>query len=167
MLPNLLSLLRIPLGIAFIYAGPLARLILTLAAGISDALDGFLARRLGPTKLGTYLDPIGDKVFAILSFGSLYLEEALSLPLLLALFAREGALLLFFLTLWGQGKWSSHKISAFFFGKVMTTCQLLLLVWILFGLTAPPEATLFFLLLGIASYLNLLLSARKPTPQVV
>ena len=96
MLPNLLSLLRIPLGIAFIYVGPLARLILTVAAGISDALDGFFARRLGPTKLGTYLDPIGDKVFAILSFGSLYLEEALSLPLLLSLFAREGALLLFF-----------------------------------------------------------------------
>lgn len=164
MLPNLLSLLRIPLGIAFIYTGPLVRLILTLVAGISDGLDGFLARRMGPTKLGTYLDPIGDKVFTLLSFGSLYFEEALSLPLLLSLFAREGALLLFFFTLWGQGKWAHYKISAFFFGKVMTTCQLLLLVLLLFGISPPAEAPLFFLALGAASYLNLLLPTFKSIP---
>lgn len=161
MLPNFLSFLRIPLGIAFIFSGPLVRLVLTLAAALSDALDGFFARRLGPTKLGTYLDPLGDKVFALLSFGSLYFEEALPLPLLLSLFAREGALLLFFLTLWAQGKWDHYKISAFFFGKVMTTCQFLLLIGLLFGISAPPETPLFFGLLGVASYLNLLLSSRS------
>lgn len=163
MLPNFLSLLRIPLGIAFIFLGPFARLILTLTVAISDALDGFLARRMGPTKLGTYLDPLGDKVFALLSFGSLYFEEALSLPLLLSLFAREGALLLFFLTLWAQGKWDHYKISAFFFGKVMTTCQFLLLIGLLFGISAPAETPLFFGLLGVASYLNLLVASRKRT----
>jgi len=164
MLANFLSFLRIPLAIAFIFSGPFTRLILTLIAAVSDALDGFFARRMGVTKLGTLLDPLGDKVFATLSFGTLYFEEALPLPLLLALFAREGALLLFFFTLWGQGKWAKYNISAFFFGKVMTTCQFLLLVGLLFDISAPKEAPLFFVALGIASYLNLLLfSQKQPT----
>src|SRR5207249_5457037 len=48
-------------------------LILTLIAGLSDGLDGLLARRLHQqTLLGQYLDPIADKmllstVFLILS----------------------------------------------------------------------------------------------------
>ncbi len=76
--PNQLTLLRlifVPFIIINIFDGnfPWA-LVLLVAAGISDALDGQLARRLHQqTTLGQYLDPIADKLllsslFLVLSF---------------------------------------------------------------------------------------------------
>ena len=65
--PNLLTLLRlsfIPFVVSSILDGRYEiALALFVLAGISDALDGLLARALGQrTKLGEYLDPIADKL---------------------------------------------------------------------------------------------------------
>ena len=65
--PNLLTLLRlsfIPFIINSILDGRYSvALALFVLAGISDGLDGVLARSLGQrTKLGEYLDPIADKL---------------------------------------------------------------------------------------------------------
>lgn len=35
------------------------------AAGVSDAVDGWLARRLGPTRIGALLDPVADKALLV------------------------------------------------------------------------------------------------------
>ena len=66
-IPNFLSLLRIilvPLLVIFlINKAFLKALILFTALGVTDALDGFLARILKQqTVLGSYLDPIADKI---------------------------------------------------------------------------------------------------------
>ena len=69
-LPNFISLSRlllVPLQIWLIYAGRygLAFWIL-VAAGISDALDGFIAKRFDRrTPLGALLDPVADKAMLI------------------------------------------------------------------------------------------------------
>ena len=69
-LPNLISLARlllVPLEIWLILVGRygLAFWIL-VAAGISDALDGFIAKRFDRrTRLGALLDPIADKAMLI------------------------------------------------------------------------------------------------------
>ena len=65
--PNLLTLLRlsfIPFIVSSILDGHYAiALALFFLAGISDALDGLLARALEQrTRLGEYLDPIADKL---------------------------------------------------------------------------------------------------------
>ena len=65
--PNLLTLLRlgfVPFVINSIMDGHYSiALTLFILAGISDGLDGVLARSLGQrTKLGEYLDPIADKL---------------------------------------------------------------------------------------------------------
>src|SRR5580700_12060489 len=69
-LPNTLTWARIaaiPLIILLFYmpywwADPAAGLLFG-AAGITDSLDGYLARRLGQTtRLGTFLDPVADKL---------------------------------------------------------------------------------------------------------
>ena len=69
-IPNMLTLLRIaliPLFVA-IYYSPLqhASIIATLvfiAAGITDWLDGYLARKLGQhSPFGAFLDPVADKL---------------------------------------------------------------------------------------------------------
>jgi phosphatidylglycerophosphate synthase len=70
-MPNHLSLMRLGLGVAMLvldYQGVnLGWLILIgLVAGFSDLLDGALARARNLTsKLGAFLDPIGDKLFAV------------------------------------------------------------------------------------------------------
>ncbi len=72
-LPNCLSLLRIllvPFYIILLFRGNYqGAVILLIVGGLTDFLDGVLARALNQiTKLGSYLDPIGDKLFLISSF---------------------------------------------------------------------------------------------------
>lgn len=66
--PNLLSISRIALiflaGALMLEGWPISACLVGLAAGISDYLDGWLARRLGQvTELGAILDRLCDLVF--------------------------------------------------------------------------------------------------------
>lgn len=69
-LPNILTLFRIALvpafAVAFVLPGDTARLIafaIFCIAGISDALDGFAARKFNAgSDFGRMLDPIADKI---------------------------------------------------------------------------------------------------------
>jgi len=80
-LPNLLTLIRILLAPAVAYfiwradtGATVLAAVLFILAGITDGLDGYLARRLNcETRLGVALDPIADKVFAIVLVGALIL----------------------------------------------------------------------------------------------
>lgn len=77
-LPNIITVLRlflVPVIIWMIVANQLlAAFVVFLFAGLTDALDGFLARRFNwQTELGAYLDPAADKallmgVYAVLGF---------------------------------------------------------------------------------------------------
>lgn len=72
-LPNLLSMLRMAIipffAIAIFDGHPGRALILFLIAGVTDGLDGFLARVMHQTSvLGTYLDPIADKLLLITAY---------------------------------------------------------------------------------------------------
>src|SRR3972149_6416091 len=78
--PNQLTILRlifIPFVILSIFLGQYGTaFVLVLIAGISDGLDGVLARRLGQqTTLGMYLDPIADKLLLSSSFVALGLAH--------------------------------------------------------------------------------------------
>ncbi len=68
-LPNIISFARlcaVPLAIWLVLHQrfPLAFLLFALA-GISDAVDGWLARRQGGTMLGSILDPLADKALMV------------------------------------------------------------------------------------------------------
>ncbi len=68
-LPNLLTLLRVPLA-ALIWVAPanaLWLLGLMVVAAVSDWLDGWFARRAGvpPEGMGAWLDPLCDKLFIL------------------------------------------------------------------------------------------------------
>lgn len=69
-LPNIISLgrlLSVPVAIYLILHGFMtAAFWLFIAAGISDGVDGYLAKTLGQSStLGAYLDPIADKVLLV------------------------------------------------------------------------------------------------------
>lgn len=80
--PNALSLLRIfmvaPFLITVIYRQYPLALVIFAVSGISDFLDGYLARRLGQKSvLGTFLDPLGDKLLTTVAFVSLCIQGLL------------------------------------------------------------------------------------------
>ena len=66
---DLLSVLRIPLAVAFPFVSNQWRLGLLAAAAATDLLDGPLARRFGSSALGTVIDPVADKLFMASAFG--------------------------------------------------------------------------------------------------
>jgi len=68
-LPNIISFARlcaVPLAIWLVlhHRFPLA-FALFVSAGVSDAIDGWLARRRGGTVLGAILDPLADKALMV------------------------------------------------------------------------------------------------------
>jgi CDP-diacylglycerol--glycerol-3-phosphate 3-phosphatidyltransferase/cardiolipin synthase len=90
--PGLLSLARLPLAAAFPFAleRPWRALAILLAAGLSDVLDGWYARRFGQvTATGTALDPVTDKIFVTTVAVSLVLRGTFSILDVLLLSTRE------------------------------------------------------------------------------
>jgi cardiolipin synthase (CMP-forming) len=76
--PNILSTLRLVLAVAFPFVPPSWRLGLILAAGLSDAADGVLARKLGVTSWqGGILDAVADKLFTLAVLGTFTFEGRL------------------------------------------------------------------------------------------
>ncbi len=65
-LPNLLSFLRLILSPTLLFAPRDYLILIFLPLALSDALDGFLARKLKTqTELGKVLDPLADKVMVL------------------------------------------------------------------------------------------------------
>jgi len=67
----------------------LAGLLVFTLLGLTDAVDGMLARRHGATPLGALLDPIVDKIFLVATFGPLADLRIVPTWLVLVLFVRE------------------------------------------------------------------------------
>ena len=78
-LPNLISLARlfaVPLMVWLIVAGEMTVAFwVFVAAGISDAVDGFIAKRFDAiTTFGSYIDPLADKALLVSCFVALGIE---------------------------------------------------------------------------------------------
>lgn len=94
-IPNALSVFRLALLPLFLWLllGPqhdsLAVAVLMLV-GVSDYLDGYLARRLGQmSQLGAILDPVADRLYILTAVVGLGLREVIPVWLALALPARD------------------------------------------------------------------------------
>lgn len=74
--PNILTIFRlilVPVFLWLVTRGTLAGSVLALAtfaiAGITDSLDGYIARKYGSdTDLGRFLDPLADKLLVLSAF---------------------------------------------------------------------------------------------------
>jgi cardiolipin synthase len=99
-LANQLTILRILLIPVFVlllvYDARTAALIVFLLTCISDSLDGYIARTWRQqTTLGTFLDPIADKLLMVAAFATLALLNAFPLSLTILLIGRDIVLSLF------------------------------------------------------------------------
>ena len=166
-IPNLITLARILLVPVVVWAiasnQMLVAFVLFAAAGVSDAVDGFLAKRFGmASELGAYLDPLADKVLIVSIFVSLGIVEALPRWLVILVVSRDLLIVGGVMFSWILGKPVSvkpHPVS-----KVNTAVQLLLVGLVLAALgfrfdagwarTVITAAVTVLTLLSVAVYLR-------------
>ena len=137
MLPNALSIIRIiltvPIVIALLKEQYLLTLMLFLFAGITDALDGWIAKQFSfQSRLGSILDPMADKILLASTFLGLYWVGILPLWLLLLIFVRDiiivaGALGYFL----GEVNESNELLKPTLISKFNTVLQIALILFLL------------------------------------
>lgn len=132
--PNLLTLLRLFI-IPFLVINIMDRrwtlaFALFLLAGLSDALDGLMARMLSQhTQLGQYLDPIADKLLLSTLFLVLTHVGAIPRYVTVLVFSRDLGILLISTLLFATNTLRDFRPS--FFGKLNTFVQILAVVGII------------------------------------
>ncbi len=138
--PNLLTLLRLfilPFLVIAILEGHFgAAFALFVLAGVSDGLDGLLARWLSQrTTLGLYLDPIADKLLMSTLFIVLTHVGLMPRYVTVLVFSRDLGILLIATLLFATG--TLRKFQPSRFGKLNTLLQIVTLVAILFARVHP------------------------------
>lgn len=96
-IPNVLSIVRMALVAPVVWALAthryLTALVLFAVAGVSDALDGAIAKRWGwSTRLGAFLDPAADKLLVLGSYTALAVDRKVPWWLLGVMFARDAVI---------------------------------------------------------------------------
>lgn len=78
--------------------------VLFVMAGVSDGVDGFLAKRYGwTTELGSYLDPLADKLLLVCIFIALGVSGHLPSWLVIAVVSRDLLIVSGVVLSWGLG----------------------------------------------------------------
>jgi cardiolipin synthase len=126
--PNLLTLARIcmaPVLVSAILEGRFKLgLILFVVAGLTDALDGILARLLRQrTVLGQYLDPVADKLLLSTLFLVLLHEGLMPVRVTVLVFGRDVCILLVSAILYAAA--GRREFPPSLFGKANTAAQIL------------------------------------------
>ena len=125
--PNLLTLMRMcmaPFLVAAILEGHfLVSFILFLAAGLTDALDGLLARWLKQrSMLGHYLDPVADKLLLSTLFLVLFYKGLIPGTVTVLVFGRDVGILLVSAILYAAV--GRREFYPSIFGKANTLAQI-------------------------------------------
>lgn len=142
-IPNILTLIRIvlvPIFVILLMQGSfLAALAVFVIAGVTDGLDGFLARILRQqTVLGSYLDPLADKALIISSFVILATLEIIPSWLAVVVISRDciilfGVSVLFLMSV-------PFEIRPTYVSKATTVLQLLTVFLVLVSKPLPGYA---------------------------
>ena len=142
-IPNLLSLLRmglVPLFVIALTRGEMGKaLAIFVVAGVTDALDGFVARFWGQqTTLGTFLDPAADKLLMTAGYVVLTIEHltpVLSIPLWVSIMVIARDVLIVIIA---AAMYAAQEVKTFppmFLSKVTTAVQVLALGLVLLANT--------------------------------
>jgi cardiolipin synthase len=152
-LANWLTVLRIALVPVFVsllvYRRPgLALGVFTLAA-LTDLLDGWVARRHGTTRLGTFLDPMADKLLLTASFVTLVYLKVLPFWIAAVVISRDVVLVVGALAIHMSGGVVQPRPSRA--GKTATFLQILTVLTGLLGRYVSLGALVPGAIMGLAA----------------
>lgn len=165
-IPNQLTLLRIILIPVFVlvyylpfeWSNLVACIIFSLA-GITDVLDGYLARKLNQTSsLGAFLDPVADKLMVAVAL-VLLVQQNPSLYLALAaaiIIGRE--ITVSALREWMAELGDRNKVAVSVLGKIKTIAQMIALGFLIFekSVFGLPIYDIGLVLLYLAAFFTLI-----------
>lgn len=168
---NLLSLARLPLGLLFAvvfaasWGGTWAALGVLVLAGITDALDGHLARRAqtrraggkqpkdeSPPGIGSWLDPVCDKLFVSTVLAAIWFERRPPLALLALIVGRELVQLplsVVYVAIPPLRRWLRYDFRASVLGKAATVLQFAAITALLFNSPATRIAAAVSFVVGL------------------
>jgi cardiolipin synthase (CMP-forming) len=161
LLPNIISLARllaVPVTVYLILQSAFVPAFwLFVAAGISDALDGFLAKRLNAVSvIGEFLDPLADKALLVSVFIALGYRDHVAMWLVILIVFRDlliigGAILFQTLT-------HSLEVNPLYISKINTVAQIVLACAVLAQLASgwnAADATLALtIFVGVTTFLS-------------
>jgi len=159
-IPNLITLGRIllvPIVVWAIASGTMwIAFVLFVGAGVSDAVDGYLAKRFNmATKLGAYLDPLADKALIVSIYLSLGINGDIPRWLVILVVSRDILIVGGIMLSWLVG--SPLKIKPLLVSKLNTVAQILFACVVLGSLGFDIQAdTLKLVLMGLVAALTLL-----------
>jgi cardiolipin synthase (CMP-forming) len=158
-IPNILTVLRLlvtPVILERIWAGDLdVALILFFVTGMTDTIDGTLARRFGwSSRFGQLIDPLADKALLTGTFLVMGLRGFLPPWVVWTVIGRDVAILAVAAVLKAAGKLGDFPPSVF--GKLSTLVQLLTAGAVLLRWPADPApfyyATILLAVVSAAHY---------------
>ena len=166
-IPNLIIALRfilvIPISIYIYQENYFLALVLFIIAGISDGIDGYLARRFNWTSdFGQFADPLADKCLILATLLALAFSERLPLWFVYTMLTRDGIILvgsMMYLLLFDNNQALPNR-----WGKHYTgwTIALFIIVLVNSSFNFLPEVfewlamlgVLIFIVLSLSSYFN-------------
>lgn len=140
--PNQITLLRlifIPFVIIAVFDGDwFWALGLLVAAALSDARDGLLARALHQqTLLGQYLDPLADKLLLSSLFLVLSFVKKIPWKFTVAVFSRDACIVATSIVLYAAVGFRDFRPSIF--GKINTACQIAAVFFVVLSQVLPAH----------------------------
>jgi cardiolipin synthase (CMP-forming) len=160
-IPNLITLARILLVPVVVWTMASGRMdiafLLFAGAAVSDAVDGFLAKRFGmKTELGAYLDPLADKVLIVSIYVTLGITAEIPLWIVILVVSRDFMIVGAIILSWLVGR--PVKIKPHMVSKVNTGAQITLAALVLashgFKFDAEPVLTLVMVLVAVLTLLS-------------
>ncbi len=166
-IPNLITALRfilvIPISVSIYQGNYILALVLFIFAGLSDGLDGYLARRFNWTsEFGQFADPLADKCLILATLLALAFSERLPLWFVYTMLTRDGLILIgstLYLLLFDSKQALPNR-----WGKHYTGLTIALFIIVLIGSSfdAFPQfiewiamtGVLIFIALSLGSYFN-------------
>jgi cardiolipin synthase len=160
-IPNLITLARIILVPVVVWAITVGQIhlafLLFMTAAISDAVDGFLAKRFGMTSaLGAYLDPLADKVLIVSIYVTLGITGVIPLWIVILVVSRDIMIVGAVLLSWLVDR--PVRIKPHFVSKLNTAAQIVFAALVLaargYDFDAEPVLTLVMALVAILTLLS-------------
>jgi cardiolipin synthase len=132
--------------------------LLFLVAGVSDGVDGFLAKRFHMTsELGAYLDPLADKALIVSIYVALGIAGSLPIFLVILVVFRDIMIIGAFMLAWLVGK--PMPARPLLVSKINTVAQIFLATLVLaeqgFGFDADVATKLTMALVAILTLLSI------------
>ncbi|MGI6706458.1 MAG: CDP-alcohol phosphatidyltransferase family protein [Clostridia bacterium] len=154
-LPNALTILRFFLVVIFVYVffmpNYFLAIMVLIAAGLTDLLDGYIARKYDLiTNWGKLMDPLADKVLLVTVLACLYFRKMIPIAVIVIIFLKEIIMVLGAAFLY---KYRKTVVSSNIYGKAATAIfYVAIILTFLEDLVSPLHKIVMFIAVAMAVY---------------